>query len=145
MEEKTVGSGDLERLCQAVSPHDEPCDYPATVHCEKCGRWLRRIRNLALIGALIGGLGAMVPSAVVAQAPDNSKTNQQDRGAATAEQQAENQGDRDLARKIRKSIMEDKNLSTYAHNVDSPGHARVESLSCTSRRKERCQSPFTLK
>jgi osmotically-inducible protein OsmY len=59
----------------------------------------------------------MVPSAVVAQAPDNSKTNQQDRGAATAEQQAENQGDRDLARKIRKSIMEDKNLSTYAHNV----------------------------
>ena len=30
---------DMERLCQAVSPNDEPCDYPATVHCAKCGRW----------------------------------------------------------------------------------------------------------
>jgi hypothetical protein len=30
---------DLDRLCQAVSPTDEPCDYPATVHCAKCGRW----------------------------------------------------------------------------------------------------------
>ena len=28
-----------ERLCQAVSPNDEPCDSPATVHCEDCGRW----------------------------------------------------------------------------------------------------------
>ena len=38
MEEKD--ESDLERLCQAVSPNDEPCDYPATVHCAKCGRWL---------------------------------------------------------------------------------------------------------
>jgi hyperosmotically inducible protein len=75
--------------------------------------WLRRIGNIALIA----GLGALIPSAVVAQAPDNSKTNQNDRGSATADQQAENQGDRDLARKIRKSLMEDKNLSTYAHNI----------------------------
>jgi len=22
-----------------VSPNDEPCDFPATVHCAKCGRW----------------------------------------------------------------------------------------------------------
>jgi hypothetical protein len=27
------------RRCQAVSPNDEPCDYPATVHCAKWGRW----------------------------------------------------------------------------------------------------------
>jgi hypothetical protein len=39
MELKEAGSADLERLCQAVSPSDEPCDYPATVHCAKCGRW----------------------------------------------------------------------------------------------------------
>jgi len=32
-------SDDVQRLCQAVSPSDEPCDYPATVHCAKCGRW----------------------------------------------------------------------------------------------------------
>jgi len=34
-----------------------------------------------------------------------------------ADQQAENQGDRDLARKIRKAIIDDKNPSMYAHNV----------------------------
>ena len=39
MEEKEVENEDLERLYQAVSPNDEPCDYPATVHCTKCGRW----------------------------------------------------------------------------------------------------------
>jgi len=68
---------------------------------------------------LATGLGMLIPcSAVFAQAPDNSKTNQQDRGAPTADQQTENRGDRDLARKIRKSIMDDKNLSTYARNVE---------------------------
>jgi hyperosmotically inducible protein len=53
------------------------------------------------------------------QQPDNTKTNQQDRaqGGTTAEQQAENQVDRDLAKKIRKSIMDDKSLSNYAHNA----------------------------
>ena len=30
---------DLERLCQAVSPGGEPCDYPATVHCPTCKKW----------------------------------------------------------------------------------------------------------
>jgi hypothetical protein len=30
---------DLERLRRAVSTGDEPCDYPATVHCARCGRW----------------------------------------------------------------------------------------------------------
>ena len=76
--------------------------------------WLRRIRNAVLTGGLI----LLVPcSAAFAQAPDNSKTNQQDRGAATADQQSENAGDQDLARKIRKSIIDDKNLSTYARNV----------------------------
>ena len=39
MEVKEVESNDLDRQCQAVSPNDEPCVYPATVHCAKCGRW----------------------------------------------------------------------------------------------------------
>jgi hypothetical protein len=30
---------DLGRLCQGVSPNDEPCNYPATVHCPTCKRW----------------------------------------------------------------------------------------------------------
>ena len=69
---------------------------------------------------LLAGFSMVIPcSATFAQAPDNSKANQQDRdkGSATAEQQAENQSDRDLARKIRKSITDDKSLSTYAHNI----------------------------
>lgn len=39
MGEKEAEGVDLERLCQGVSPNDEPCDYPATVHCARCGRW----------------------------------------------------------------------------------------------------------
>jgi hyperosmotically inducible protein len=53
------------------------------------------------------------------QAPDNTKVNKRDRnaGEATADQQKGNKADRDLTRKIRQSIMADKSLSTYAHNV----------------------------
>ena len=52
-------------------------------------------------------------------APDNTKANQRDRNMAepTADQQKENQPDREIARKIRQSIVQDKTLSTYAHNV----------------------------
>jgi hyperosmotically inducible protein len=51
-------------------------------------------------------------------APDNTKTNQRDRNASdTADQQKENQSDRELTRQIRRAIVQDKSLSTYAHNV----------------------------
>jgi len=51
--------------------------------------------------------------------PDNTKVNQRDRSAAepTADQQKMNKSDRDLASSIRKSITDDKSLSSYAHNV----------------------------
>jgi hyperosmotically inducible protein len=51
--------------------------------------------------------------------PDNTKVNKRDRnaGEATADQQKANAADRELTRKIRRSIMADKSLSTYAHNV----------------------------
>jgi hyperosmotically inducible protein len=69
--------------------------------------------------------GIMAVSAGVAFAqppqtpPDNTKVNTRDRakGAVTADQQKENAGDRELTQKIRKSLMADKSLSTYAHNV----------------------------
>lgn len=50
---------------------------------------------------------------------DNTAVNKRDRspGAATADQQKMNATDRNLAAKIRRSIMADKSLSTYAHNV----------------------------
>lgn len=52
-------------------------------------------------------------------APDNTKTNQRDKNKAepTADQQKENQSDREMTRQIRRSIMQDKALCTYAHNV----------------------------
>ena len=51
--------------------------------------------------------------------PDNTKVNTRDRAKSqpTADQQKENTSDRELARKIRRSIVQDKSLSTYAHNV----------------------------
>ena len=69
--------------------------------------------------------GIMAASAGVAFAqtprtpPDNTKVNTRDRakGAVTADQQKENAGDRELTQKIRKSLMADKSLSTYAHKV----------------------------
>jgi len=57
---------------------------------------------------------------VLAQTPaDNTKVNSRDRakGEVTADQQKENGGDREIASKIRKSLVSDKNSSTYAHNV----------------------------
>ena len=51
--------------------------------------------------------------------PYNTKMNKRDRnaGEATAGQQKENATDKALTRKIRQSIMADKSLSTYAHNI----------------------------
>jgi len=52
-------------------------------------------------------------------APDNSKTNKRDRdkSSPTADRQKMNATDRDLAKRTRSAIMEDKSLSTYAHNI----------------------------
>jgi hyperosmotically inducible protein len=52
-------------------------------------------------------------------APDNTKINQRDRSKSepTADQQKENRSDRELARQIRRAIVKDKSLSTYAHNI----------------------------
>jgi hyperosmotically inducible periplasmic protein len=54
-----------------------------------------------------------------APAADNTQVNQRDKNKAepTADQQKENQPDRELARQIRRSIVQDKSLSSYAHNV----------------------------
>jgi len=50
---------------------------------------------------------------------DNTKVNQRDRSSdqPTADQQKMNPSDRDITQQIRKSIVADKSLSTYAHNV----------------------------
>jgi|SRR5580700_143806 hyperosmotically inducible protein len=79
------------------------------------------VRTLALAALLLSGasgIWAQQPADVEAPAADNTKMNQQDSNRNnTAEQQKENQSDRELTQHIRKAIMQDKSLSTYAHNV----------------------------
>jgi hyperosmotically inducible periplasmic protein len=50
---------------------------------------------------------------------DNTKTNQRDRNQnePTADQQKENGSDRTLAQQVRRALVKDKSLSTYAHNI----------------------------
>jgi len=48
--------------------------------------------------------------------PDNTAVNKAP-GQTTADQQKMNAADRDTTAKIRRSVMADKSLSTYAHNV----------------------------
>jgi osmotically-inducible protein OsmY len=85
-------------------------------------RMFRRRKDFILaVAALAIALIALVrpvPTAhgSAAQAPDNSAQNK-DRSGPTAQQQKANASDREATRNIRKSIMADKNLSTYAHNV----------------------------
>ena len=59
-------------------------------------------------------------SAVYAQVqPDNTAVNQRDRNASepTADQQKINAADQQLSASIRKQIVQDKSLSTDAHNI----------------------------
>ena len=51
---------------------------------------------------------------------DNTKMNSEDHdkdAMTTAGQQKDNRSDRDITQEIRRSIVKDKSLSTYAHNV----------------------------
>ncbi len=81
------------------------------MHVQHGRRWL---------GALVAAVVLTGSFPAMAQTPaDNTKVNKQDRakGAVTADQQKENAGDRELTQKIRKALMADKTLSTYAQNV----------------------------
>jgi hyperosmotically inducible protein len=51
--------------------------------------------------------------------PDNTKANREDRNKAamTADQQKMNRSERAITRKIRRALVADDSLSTYAHNV----------------------------
>ena len=74
-----------------------------------------------VLGAFaVAGLLFIPAFSAGAQTPaDNTKVNKGDRakGATTADQQKENAGDREITQKIRRALMDDKSLSTYAHNV----------------------------
>jgi len=70
-----------------------------------------------LATALVSGFALWAQNAQPT-APDNTKMNQDERNSGkTADQQKENPSDRELARQIRRAIVQDKSLSSYAHNV----------------------------
>ncbi|HET7207844.1 MAG TPA: BON domain-containing protein [Terriglobales bacterium] len=81
------------------------------------------VRTLMCSGLLLSmGVVARAQEPTSQQAPpaaDNTKLNQRDRSMdkPSAEQQKENRSDREITKQIRQSIMKDKSLSTYAHNV----------------------------
>lgn len=68
---------------------------------------------------LLGAVLIAAPLPFQSQAPDNTKNNQGDAasGAMTADHQKMNPADRETSRQIRSSLMKDKNLSTYSHNI----------------------------
>jgi hyperosmotically inducible periplasmic protein len=77
-----------------------------------------------LCAALLLGSGALarVQESGGQQAPpaaDNTKVNERDqsKNEPTADQQKNNRSDQQITQQIRQSIMKDKSLSTYAHNV----------------------------
>jgi hyperosmotically inducible protein len=86
--------------------------------CKKLGTELLLLGGCFFLGASMPA--KMIPHQDTQQpAPDNSKTNQrdQDNGAPTADQQKMNPADRDIAKRIRMALHNDKALSTYAHNI----------------------------
>jgi hyperosmotically inducible periplasmic protein len=64
---------------------------------------------------LISGVFALSLTMGFAQKPDNTKINQQTQ--PSADQAKNNNSDLKLLQQIRREIVKDKSLSTYAHNI----------------------------
>jgi osmotically-inducible protein OsmY len=81
------------------------------------------VRAFLCAGVLLASgavASAQQPTGQQASPPgDNTKVNEQDRSKnePTADQQKDNRSDREITQQIRQSIVKDKSLSTYAHNV----------------------------
>jgi osmotically-inducible protein OsmY len=77
-------------------------------------RFLKVIQSGALVATFYWAAG-LAP----AQTPDNTKANKGDgdKTAVTADKQKMNKSDSALTQSIRKAVIADKSLSTYAHNV----------------------------
>ena len=84
--------------------------------------WMTTTVRLFTAGSVLAvSLAVASPqdSSTQSPAPDNTKVNQRDNSQSqpTADQQKNNISDRTLTQHIRQSIMKDRSLSTYAHNV----------------------------
>ena len=83
---------------------------------------MHRRRILIVPAMLVSGILSCTGSMLAqdtAPAADNTKMNKKDRKKSepTADQGKNNATDRDIMRKIRRAVVSDKSLSTYAHNV----------------------------
>jgi hyperosmotically inducible periplasmic protein len=82
-----------------------------------------RSRPRWLATAILFGVSAIASNGYLWAAPqssppaaDNTKANEANR-TTTADQAKNDVSDRDIMQRIRKSLMDEKSLSTYAHNV----------------------------
>lgn len=82
----------------------------------KCHIFHRCLGVLFLLVALVPAWSQDAPPQT---SGDNSKVNQRDQNASepTADQQKDNRSDLEITKEIRKSLIGDGSLSTYAHNV----------------------------
>jgi hyperosmotically inducible periplasmic protein len=85
-------------------------------------KWpLRFTLHMCMFTCLLAGTSIVATAQDNSQqpAPDNTKVNERDKDKSqpTADQQKDNRSDRDITQQIRQSVMKDKSLSTYAHNV----------------------------
>src|SRR3984893_3575467 len=85
-------------------------------------KFQKRSQTSAIVLALalsVSWVPSRAQSATSQAQPDNTKVNKRDKNPneATADQQKMNAADRNLTARIRKSVMADMTLSTYAHNV----------------------------
>ncbi len=114
-----AGTDDREALS---SEHRLICTIPSegasTCSVTVMTRSITTIFMTFMTVAFVAAVGAQTPQDSPSK-PDNSKVNQRDRnsGQATSDDQKMNEADRELTAKIRKAIMADKSLSTYAHNI----------------------------
>ena len=72
-----------------------------------------------VLGTLILGAALSAAAPQDKPAPDNTRVNKRDQSKSepTADQGKNNTSDLKLMQQIRKSVIDDKSLSTYAHNV----------------------------
>ena len=89
------------------------------VTCAGLTGGMRYTGSVLLLSAILCSAAPLSMAQAPSTAPDNTKVNTRDRktSAVTADQQKENRSDRDITADIRKALMDNKDMSTYAHNV----------------------------
>jgi osmotically-inducible protein OsmY len=78
-------------------------------------RIVKQSRSVLLLLCLTAAVGIVSAQDQQPAAPDNTKQNKTQ--GMTADNQKEDKADRTTTQKIRKAILADKSLSSYAHNI----------------------------